>query len=117
MNVTFLGTTTLLFDDGTDQILFDALLSRPSFLNAILGQLETDKDIADRIMRNYDFSRLRAIFISHTHYDHALDAPYLSNVSGATIYGSESAMNIGRITGIPSIEACWKRVYIYGMRR
>lgn len=30
MKVTFFGTTTLLFDDGKDQILFDAHFTRPS---------------------------------------------------------------------------------------
>ena len=30
MKVTFFGTTTLLFDDGKDQILFDAHITRPS---------------------------------------------------------------------------------------
>ena len=30
MKITFLGTTTLLFDDGADQILFDAHFTRPS---------------------------------------------------------------------------------------
>lgn len=101
MVVTFLGATTLLFDDGTDQILFDALLSRPPFLKAILGHMETDKPVADRILRDYDISRLRAIFISHTHHDHVLDAAYISNACGATIYGSESAMNIGRGGSVP----------------
>lgn len=30
MKVTYLGTTVLLFDDGKDQILFDAHVTRPS---------------------------------------------------------------------------------------
>ena len=30
LKVTFFGTTTLLFDDGKDQLLFDAHLTRPS---------------------------------------------------------------------------------------
>lgn len=33
MKVTYLGTTTLLFDDGTDQILFDCHVIRPSLKN------------------------------------------------------------------------------------
>ena len=30
LKVTYFGTTTLLFDDGKDQILFDAHVTRPS---------------------------------------------------------------------------------------
>ena len=37
MKVTFFGTTTLLFDDGTDQIFFDAHMTRPSLLKYICG--------------------------------------------------------------------------------
>ena len=37
MKVTFFGTTTLLFDDGKDQILFDCHFTRPSILSYIRG--------------------------------------------------------------------------------
>ena len=37
LKVTFFGTTTLLFDDGTDQILFDAHFTRPSLIKYIAG--------------------------------------------------------------------------------
>ena len=39
MKVTFFGTTTLLFDDGKDQILFDAHFTRPSLVKYAGGQL------------------------------------------------------------------------------
>ena len=32
LKVTFFGTTTLLFDDGKDQVLFDAHVTRPSLV-------------------------------------------------------------------------------------
>ena len=38
MKVTYLGTTVLLFDDGKDQILFDAHVTRPSINKAFLQQ-------------------------------------------------------------------------------
>ena len=37
MKVTYFGTTTLLFDDGKDQILFDAHITRPSLGKYVLG--------------------------------------------------------------------------------
>jgi hypothetical protein len=37
MKITYFGTTTLLFDDGTDQILFDCHFTRPSLLKYIGG--------------------------------------------------------------------------------
>lgn len=96
MKVTYLGTTVLLFDDGTDQILFDAHISRPSINRVFWGKLKTNTELADNIIRTHRINRLRAIFISHSHYDHVLDAAYFSKQCNADIYGSESALNVAR---------------------
>ncbi len=100
MKITFLGTTTLLFDDGTDQILFDAHVTRPSLLTYIFGKAPTDTKMADEIIRLHHIDRLRAIFVSHSHHDHVMDAPYIAEKCGATIYGSSSAINVGRGGGV-----------------
>lgn len=96
MKVTYFGTTVLLFDDGKNQILFDAHITRPSINKAFWGKLETDEKLADEIIENHHLNRLSAIFISHSHYDHVLDAPYFAKKCDALIYGSESALNVAR---------------------
>ena len=101
MKVTFFGTTTLLFDDGTDQILFDCHFTRPSLMKYISGSEGTDTALADELMRLHPMDRLRAIFISHTHHDHVMDAPYVANQTGAVIYGSASAMNVAKGGNVP----------------
>ncbi len=101
MKVTFFGTTTLLFDDGTDQILFDCHFTRPSLLKYISGSEGTDTALADELLRLHPMDRLRAMFISHTHHDHVMDAPYVANKTGAVIYGSSSAMNVAKGGNVP----------------
>lgn len=101
MKVTFFGTTTLLFDDGSDQLLFDAHLTRPSLPRYIFGRGETDRALADELIRLHGIDRLRAIFVSHSHHDHVMDAPYLSLRCGAEIYGSASTLNVARGGGVP----------------
>ena len=96
MKVTYLGTTTLLFDNGESQILFDCHVSRPSVKRCLFGKLGTDKEVADRVIRDFKIDRLRAVFVSHTHHDHVLDMPYFASVCGAEVYGSPSAINIAR---------------------
>lgn len=96
MKVTFFGTTTLLFDDGKDQILFDCHFTRPSLMKYIFGRASTDTDIVDEMLKKHHIDRLKAIFISHTHHDHVMDAPYVANRTGAVIYGTSSAMNVAR---------------------
>lgn len=102
MKITFLGTTTLLFDDGTDQILFDAHFTRPSIEKYVVGAyVETDTELCDRLIERHHIDRLRAIFVSHTHHDHVMDAPYVARKCGATVYGSISAKNVALGGGVP----------------
>lgn len=102
LKVTYFGTTTLLFDDGKDQILFDAHITRPSLDRYVRGaRAGTNRQLCDELIRLHKIERLRAIFISHTHHDHVMDAPYIANKCGAKIYGSESAGNVALGGGIP----------------
>ena len=103
LKVTFFGTTTLLFDDGKDQILFDAHVTRPSVTRYARGdEASTDTALCDKLIRTHHIDRLRAIFISHTHHDHVMDAPYIANQCGARIYGSESAKNVALGGDVPA---------------
>ena len=102
MKITFFGTTTLLFDDSTDQILFDAHFTRPSLAKYITGaKSETSTAMCDELIRLHHIGRLKAIFVSHTHHDHVMDAPYIANKCDAMIYGSSSARNVALGGGIP----------------
>ena len=102
LKITFFGTTTLLFDDGRDQILFDAHFTRPSIEKYIAGaNVVTNTELCDKLIDLHHIDRLRAIFISHTHHDHVMDAPYVANRCGAMIYGSSSAKNVAIGEGVP----------------
>ena len=101
MKVTFFGTTTLLFDDGKDQVLFDAHLTRPSLFTYIFGSKETDEALAKQLLAKHPMDRLRAVFISHTHHDHVMDMPFIARETGAHVYGSTSALNVARGRQVP----------------
>ena len=101
MKITFLGTTTLLFDDGRDQVFFDAHMTRPSLFKYICGSDVTNTSLVDEMLALHHVDRLRALFISHTHHDHVMDAPFIANRTGATLYGSSSALNVARGGDVP----------------
>jgi L-ascorbate metabolism protein UlaG (beta-lactamase superfamily) len=101
MKITYFGTTTLLFDDGQDQVLFDAHFTRPSLGRYIFGRGDTDRALADALLERHRVNRLRAIFVSHAHHDHVMDAPYVAIRTGAGIFGSMSALNVARGGGVP----------------
>lgn len=103
LKVTYFGTTSLLFDDGKDQILFDAHVTRPTLVEYFRGaKVSTNIPLCDKLIRLHHIDRLRAIFISHTHHDHVMDAPYIANQCKAAIYGSESARNVALGGGVPA---------------
>ncbi|SEA93504.1 L-ascorbate metabolism protein UlaG, beta-lactamase superfamily [Oribacterium sp. KHPX15] len=103
LKVTYFGTTTLLFDDGNDQVLFDAHITRPSLSKYIAGaKASTNKTLCDELISLHNIDRLRAVFISHTHHDHVMDAPYIANKCNAKIYGSESAQNVALGADVPA---------------
>jgi L-ascorbate metabolism protein UlaG (beta-lactamase superfamily) len=93
--VTFFGVSTLLFDDGDSQLLIDAFFTRPS-KKEFLSEMEEDPEAVAGFVEDYDLDRVSAVFVAHSHVDHAIDVPSLAALTGATIYGSESTLNIGR---------------------
>ncbi len=100
VRMTFFGTTTWLLDDGETQLLLDAHLTRPRLAAMLFAGLKTDAAFVDEVLRRRPMNRLAAIFVSHTHYDHVLDAAYLASTTGAVLCGSRSAVNVGLGGGI-----------------
>lgn len=99
--VQFFGVSTLLIDDGQDQILIDGFFSRPSLLRVIASPIQRDAVQLDSIIKKYQLSRLKAIAVSHSHYDHALDVGYLAKKTGAQVIGSSSTHWIARAENLP----------------
>jgi len=100
IKVTFLGVTTLLIDDGETQLLIDGFFSRHSLWKVVTSQMHTNRKKADNAISKYEISRVKAIFVSHSHYDHAFDVAYVTQITGAVLHGSQSTLNIGRGGGL-----------------
>jgi len=99
---TWLGVSTLLFDDGETQILIDGFFSRPSLADIILRRpVQSDAATINRVIDEYRMRRLAAIIPVHSHYDHAMDIGAIANRSSASILGSETSANIARGAGVP----------------
>ena len=96
IRVTFLGTTTLLFDDGETQIMTDGFFTRPRMFTVATGRIQTDTKLVDAVLKKARIDRLKALFVNHSHYDHALDCAYVVRKTNAKLHGSASTLNIGR---------------------
>ena len=102
VTVTWLGVTTLLFDDSETQILIDGFFSRPT-LTEILLDLPVDNNAAqiNYAMNEFRMRRLAAIIPVHNHFDHAMDIGEIANRSSASVLGTESTAEIARGAGVP----------------
>jgi L-ascorbate metabolism protein UlaG (beta-lactamase superfamily) len=102
VTVTWLGVTTLLFDDGETQLLIDGFISRPSLGDILLKRPVTnDVPTINYAMNEYRMRRLAAIIPVHSHFDHAMDVGAIANRSSASVLGSDSTHAIARGAGVP----------------
>jgi L-ascorbate metabolism protein UlaG (beta-lactamase superfamily) len=100
LTVTFLGVATLLFDDGETAILTDGFFTRPGLVS-LLTRIRPDSAIIRKELDRAGITRLAAVIPVHSHYDHAMDAPFVAKWTGAELLGSTSTANIGRGAGLP----------------
>jgi L-ascorbate metabolism protein UlaG (beta-lactamase superfamily) len=100
LRVTFLGTATLLFEDGDTSILVDGFFSRPNALRTLVAKVAPDRAVIDRTLERAGIKSLAAVITVHSHYDHAMDSPIVAEKTGALLVGSESTANIGRGLGL-----------------
>lgn len=98
--VTWLGTSTLLVSDGQTHLLTDGYFSRVS-KTALLGDLSPNPTRINDALTLARIDTLDAVLVVHSHFDHALDAPWVAMKTGADLVGSESSANIGRGAGMP----------------
>jgi L-ascorbate metabolism protein UlaG (beta-lactamase superfamily) len=102
VTVTWLGVTTLLFDDYETQILIDGFFSRPNIFDVIYRRpVTSDAAAINYALDEFRVRRLAAVIPLHSHYDHAMDVGAIANRSSAAVVGTESTANIARGAGVP----------------
>jgi L-ascorbate metabolism protein UlaG (beta-lactamase superfamily) len=107
----YLGAAGWEISDGTTTILIDPYLSRingpaPPGGHSMPGDTRRAygwNDIASPDVAAIDEHIKRADFllITHTHYDHVLDVPYIALKTHAVVIGTESTENVMRAYSVP----------------
>ncbi|HEU0015319.1 MAG TPA: MBL fold metallo-hydrolase [Longimicrobium sp.] len=102
LTVHFLGTSSLLFRDaGGTSILMDGFVSRPGKLRVVPGlPIEPSCARIRQVRDRLRIDSLSAVFVGHSHYDHAMDAPVWAQMTGATLLGSLSTRMLARGIGL-----------------
>jgi hypothetical protein len=114
MELTYLGANTLLLTKSGSSLLIDPHFTRPSLIS-LLGKIRPDTQAVEAGLARID--HLDAILLTHTHYDHALDAAEVLHQAGGRCFSSESGGTL--IRGYPLDEKAYvpvslKSVYSIG---
>ncbi|MFC0005625.1 MBL fold metallo-hydrolase [Micromonospora siamensis] len=96
------GTSGWRIDIGDRTVLIDPYLSRYDtglFTGAFHQDtpLTVDTDVIDPLV-----DRAENIFVTHTHWDHFNDVPYIAGRTGARVFGTLTAYHLGLAYGLPA---------------
>lgn len=98
----FLGTSSLLLQDGDTAILHDGFVTRPRQIRVVLGHIRPDTRRVGDVVDSLGHTPLAAVFTSHSHYDHAMDSPIFAKLTDAVLVGSGSVANVAYGVGLDS---------------
>lgn len=100
---TWFGTTGVLLSDGLHAVMIDPFFTRPpGFIHMLANQpIEPNEALIKHWLDSAGVKNLDAVLVSHSHYDHAMDAGVVAKLTGAPLLGSSSTAFIGRGSGLP----------------
>lgn len=110
LRVTFLGASTLLFEDGSQALLIDGFFTRPNLgFPPSSTTVTPDNAVIDATLKQAQVTTtaeartlgLMGVVVNHSHYDHAMDSSVVADRTGALLVGSETTANIARGRAFP----------------
>lgn len=88
----WMTVASVLIDDGKTKLLFDPAWTRPGFKHWLnIEPFKSDEKLVTSILKKNDLTKIDAVFASHSHFDHVMDAPMVSKLAGAVFYTDESS--------------------------
>lgn len=102
LTVHWLGIAGLAITDGEATLLFDPAFTKPSIRHWVLGsRYLPDLEQVRRGLARAGVSAADAMFVSHTHFDHTVDAAAISQLTGAVVHGGKSLERVLRANDFP----------------
>ena len=102
LTVRYLGTASLSFYDGETAIMEDGFFSRPGVFSVVASKIPPNEQRINEGLQKADIHRLAAIFVAHSHYDHAMDTGNVALKTGAVVLGSQSTKYVVEGAGLPA---------------
>ncbi len=98
VSIAYLGVAGWVIADDAHTLLADPYFSR---VHVDDGAADLTPDLP--AIARYAPPHADVILVSHSHYDHLLDAPTIAKSTGATIVGTASTVNVARASGVSRV--------------
>lgn len=105
VEVRWFSVTSLVLEDGETKIFFDPMFTRAGIKHwLMLSQLKSDEELVKQVIKDNGLEKIDALFASHSHYDHVIDAPTMAKLTGGTFYVDASSEIIAKAYQDPKIK-------------
>lgn len=87
LEMRWLGVASFLIEDGESKILIDPAWTRPGIFHWLgMASFKSDEVLVDKVLQKLAVDKLDAVLVTHSHYDHIVDAPEVARKTGAYFY-------------------------------
>lgn len=114
VRLTYFGAAGWEISDGERVVLLDPYFSRVRFRGRPFGVPASpevpgdarpvfgpdDSPVSDIATIDAHVKRADLILVSHSHFNHCMDMPYIARKTGALVIGTESTANVARASGV-----------------
>jgi L-ascorbate metabolism protein UlaG (beta-lactamase superfamily) len=98
------GTAGWRIDIGDRTVLVDPFLSRID-TGLFTGAFKTDTPLTvDTDVIDPRVGKATTVLVTHTHWDHFMDVPYIAGRTGARVFGTLTAYHLGLAYGVPATQ-------------
>ncbi|MEV4120590.1 MBL fold metallo-hydrolase [Micromonospora sp. NPDC049645] len=98
------GTAGWRIDIGDRTVLVDPFLSRID-TGLFAGAFDTATPLTVRTdVIDPRVDRATTVLVTHTHWDHFMDVPYIAERTGARVFGTLTAYHLGLAYGVPAAQ-------------